>query len=148
MPATDSTSPVVEDTEPQSALHRHAQHIWEAMHSESKVEALDNGDDGDVYTGFLTHLFNENDVPIPYYTVIMRLLKKSDCVFQLRRGGGAAESKWLLRQFPTEELLSAVDPSTANLYGRTNKTAQLEQRMRDLHNRLSDLEHRVERLGA
>jgi hypothetical protein len=89
-----------------------------------------------VYKGHLTKLFAELEVPNPYYTKIMGALKQDGCVEQLRRGGGAAMSEWILHHEPREEAFRDRRELRSHAKG---KVAELEQRVRDQQNVIRDL---------
>ena len=125
------------------ALFEHVQTIYGAMkpnavQSESGV--------GKVWTGFSTHLFEECGLSVPYYTQVMRMLQAMGCIQQLRRGGGTPPSKFLLVTDPTMELFD----SACKIPGayRGSKTAQTDQMLRDLSNRIGDVEDKLEALVA
>lgn len=125
------------------ALFEHVSTIYSAM----KETANEESDQGHaIWTGFATHLFEEKGLSIPYYTQVMRMLQAMDCLRQLRRGGGSAPSKWLLVQEPT---LEQFDKACAipGAY-RGSKSAQTDQMLRDLSNRIGELEDKVEALVA
>jgi hypothetical protein len=82
-----------------------------------------------VYEGHLTRLFSELNIPNPYYTSLMKALKTMGCVEQLRRGGGAAMSQWVLHRAPTEDDFREFRERNAP---NTSKFGQLEQQVRDL----------------
>lgn len=121
--------PLKQDVEP--ALFRHCCTVYEAMN-----DLAEDGLHGRTYEGFLTHLFNDLDLSVPYYTMVMKKLKAMDCVRQLVRGGGSAPSQWLLLQEPTMELFNAT-PAAREMA----KMAQIPQ---DVNRRLSVLEEKVD----
>jgi len=131
-----------DDTVP-PALFEHVTTIYTAM--KSTAEDSESGV-GKVWTGFATHLFEEHNLSIPYYTQVMRMLQAMDCLRQLRRGGGSAPSKWLLVQEPTMELFDRACAIPGAYRG--SKSAQTDQMLRDLSNRVGDLEDKVEALVA
>jgi hypothetical protein len=131
------------------ALFDHALRVYEEMlkrsekepvyrEAETEVDAMVGGE-VDVYTGHLTRLFADLQIANPYYTKIVHILKAQNCVEQLRRGGGAAMSKWILKTPPTEETFKALMERKTAPKG---KAAVLEQRVGDLmklSNQLQDL---------
>lgn len=121
------------------------------MEAESTIETLRDQEHPDrdssirVYEGALTNLFGSCQVSIPYYTPVMRALKKMGCVEQLRRGGGTAPSRWVLYFEPTEEAFMAhIDNSGEG--NRNSPIAVVEQRNRDLAERVQNLEERLDRI--
>jgi hypothetical protein len=80
-------------------------------------------------------------VPNPYYTTVNRALKLQGCIIQLRRGGGAALSKWALIKEPKpEDFRDAAERKHAS----RSKVGQLEQQVRDLRRLIIDLRERHE----
>ena len=129
MPDTETAVP--------PALFEHVSTIYNAM-----AEGVEEDKDGNkVWTGFATHLFKEYDLSVPYYTQVMRMLQAMDCLRQLRRGGGTAPSKWLLNQEPSMELFDAACQIPGAYRG--SKAAQTDQMLRDLSNRLTAVEDRL-----
>ena len=129
------------------ALYEHCTIVWEAMAEEAIMQTLD-GVDALVYTGFLTKLFEAKLLSIPYYTQVMNALKRMDCVRQLRRGGGAAPSEWVLVQKPSLELFRSRMDLPAPATSRKQGLEQAQQMVRDLAKRVSDLENRVQYLES
>jgi len=143
----------VSDEKPTPALFDHAVRVYEKMQEESTREPIDKVDEdavvvGEVptvlvYTGHLTRLFADLGIANPYYTKIMKTLEGLGCVEQLRRGGGAATSKWLLHKPPVEEIFAD--------YVERKRAPQtrmhiLEQRVRDYGSMLNDILDRLEKL--
>ena len=129
MPDTETAVP--------PALFEHVSTIYNAM----AREVEEDKDGNKVWTGFATHLFKEYDLSVPYYTQVMRMLQAMDCLRQLRRGGGTAPSKWLLNQEPSMELFDAACQIPGAYRG--SKAAQTDQMLRDLSNRLTAVEDRL-----
>lgn len=126
-----------------NALYGHCEAVYKRMEEESRVRTID-GLEVQVYEGFLTKLFNDLSLAVPYYTSVMRELRKMDCVRQLRRGGGNAPSLWLLVQAPEEEAFAASNAKSIPSHGGSQTTTkQLFQMVRDLNARLSVLEEKV-----
>jgi hypothetical protein len=125
------------------AIFGHCEAVYRKMEEESKVMTVE-GQEVQVYEGFLTKLFNDLNLAVPYYTAVMRELRKMDCVRQIRRGGGTAPSRWMLVQAPVEEVFQAshAKPIPDGHNGRPT-TKQLMQMMRDINARLTVLEERV-----
>jgi hypothetical protein len=124
------------DEQTHPAMFNHALTVYETMLAEAKPYELDP--DYHVWTGFLTHTFTDLGLSVPYYTKVMSLLKKMDCVRQLRRGGSTTPSEWLLMQPPTEELYTGVPGK--HLTPHQTRMGIVEQQIKDLHHRISELE--------
>jgi hypothetical protein len=115
-----------------------AEKVYKRMleHAEPFVDTDVSPDEFMLYKGHLTKLFAELEVPNPYYTKIMGALKQDGCVEQLRRGGGAAMSEWILHHEPREEAFRDRRELRSHAKG---KVAELEQRVRDQQNVIRDL---------
>ena len=127
-------------------VFQHLCTVFEAMKKESFfVSMTDSGEEsgGTVWEGFLTKLFQSLRLPQPYYTSVMKRLKKMGCVQQLSRGGGSAPSRWELIEEPTLELFFATEER--KVVGATRFGA-LEQRIGDLNTRVTQLETHLETL--
>jgi len=83
-----------------------------------------------VYEGHLTGLFRRLKLSTPYYTTIKNRLVAMGCIEQLKRGGGAAMSRWILWKEPTIEGYLAA--STRKSRTSSDRVSSLEQRIRDL----------------
>jgi hypothetical protein len=92
-----------------------------------------------VYEGFLTKLFKEANLSVPYYTTVMKELKVMDCVRQIRRGGGGSPSQWLLVQKPSMDLWQGARAKAAPT-GRAKFETTTKQQLNDINNRLLVLE--------
>jgi hypothetical protein len=130
-----------EDVPP--ALFLHCESVYDAM----SEQATETPDGILIYDGFLTKLFVQEDLSIPYYTQVMGLLKQMRCVQQMRRGGNNTTSQWALLQPPT---LEAFGEAKAQLSGagklRSSRSDGLEQKVRDLGVLYHDLKREVEEL--
>jgi hypothetical protein len=116
-----------------AALYKHACAVYEAMEA-----AAETNEDGTIWTGHLTHLFAELQLPTPQYTYVTKSLKEMDCIKQLQRGGGRGVSKWALLQPPNEELFLAKGTDSKRRAGL--RAAIDEQRLNDFAERLSKVE--------
>lgn len=132
-------------TGPTPMMYDHARKVYEAMETEAVEEPLYDGDGQEtedrqkVYTGHLTSLFQKLELPMPYYTQVMKGLKAQNCVEQLRRGGGTSQSKWILFNAPTEDgWVTYEDNKRGGV--KQGKVAQLEQQLSDLRIRVASLE--------
>jgi len=123
------------DEQVEPALLRHSRTVYDAMCREAKP-----GLHGLTYEGFLTHLFQELDLSVPYYTMVMKKLKAMDCVRQLVRGGGSSPSQWLLLQEPSQELYE----STPSVRAQSNDRGMQNQMNQDVNKRLLALEEKVD----
>lgn len=111
-----------------------------------------------IYTGYLTKLFKDLCLAVPYYTSVMDALKRMRCVDQLKRGGGAKPSQWALWQPPDRMIFNNAMAQTKLDAAGTHKSTKekiLEQRIADLdreirnqHNRIVKLEIQLEGEGA
>jgi hypothetical protein len=121
-------------------IFEYAAQVYQAMLEEANQEVLGAAygeQEGLVYDGFTTKLIRDLGLPTPYYTKILKELKRLDCIRQLRRGGSTTTSRWVLLQAPTPELFHKMP---ADNKPDTSRMGQLEQRVRDLSNRVNDLE--------
>lgn len=130
------------DNEPLPAIYEHCERIYYNM-AELAQPDPDNFD-LPVYEGFLTRLFADSNLSVPYYSHVMRLLTAMDCTRQLRRGGGNAPSRWALIQAPTPELFNLVRDQADALTNPRSRSAQQRQWAKDLNERLGVLEEKVE----
>lgn len=126
-------------------LYSHCRDVYEAMlRSSSKQEYKD--DDGSqkeavVYEGFLTKLVTEElHLSVPYYTTVMRALKKMECVRQVRRGGSTSPSQWQLYFEPTEKLFVEKAGVTSKRNTQTTRLEQAENSIQALNRRVTTLE--------
>ncbi len=130
------------------APYRYAQQLYEFMAKGSTVEVID-GKPRKVWQGHLTKAITEElHLSVPYYTKITTLLKRSECIVMIQRGGNSAMSKWVLLREPSAELFDSVvevddvdgkSPLTATRL-KDNRNAQS---FRDLNERLNKLEDKV-----
>jgi hypothetical protein len=136
----------IKNDEPVKMLFHHCVDVYKAMFVESAmvVPPLSEEIPGMlVYEGHLTKLFQKLELSVPYYTSVRKQLIKMGCIKQLRRGGGNAMSQWELITEPTEELFIASGYKPNRAVGRT---AQLEQQVRGLVQRVNEHETRIEGL--
>jgi hypothetical protein len=128
------STPVTEEEEVPTlpAVFEHAANVYKVMEEEAKlVEAAEYGHVL-IWEGHLTKLFSRLHLSVPYYTSVMRELKRMGCVTQKRRGGGNAPSQWLILHEPTEELFRQDNSSSGNhSTRRQTKLQMLEQQVRD-----------------
>jgi hypothetical protein len=122
-----------------SALFKHACTVYEAMEASSEtVEGRK------VWKGHLTKVFTELGLPTPQYTHVMKCLKEMGCVEQIQRGGGIGNSQWQMIRPPEEELFLAKGSEARR---RDSLRKQIdEQRLSDVHTRVSNLEDEVHKL--
>jgi hypothetical protein len=91
-----------------------------------------------IWTGFMTHVIrNDLNLSVPYYSQILKALKRMGCVEQLRRGGSSTPSQWLLVREPTEELFES---SPMRVTTRTTRLDAVEQQCHDLSERIDMIE--------
>jgi len=95
-----------------------------------------------VYEGFLTKLFAELGLSVPYYTTVMAALKVMGCAKQLRRGGSSTPSQWELRYEPNVEafMRQVQGDKPPRRSRRSDDIAMLTQQVSDLTRRLSAVE--------
>ena len=120
-------------------LFEHCITVFAAMRKQAKPAEIE-GTPGLVYEGYLTRLFADLGLAMPYYTAVMRRLKAMNCVKQLSRGGGSSPSKWELLNEPSFEEFDELDQKR-----RENDTqlGQAQSSIRGLTRRVSDLEEQV-----
>lgn len=135
-------------TEAAPALFRHCEAVYRAMEERAQVQPLlqTMEEEGLVYEGFLTHLFREMNLSVPYYTTVMQALQRMDCVRQIRRGGSTTPSRWLLKQYPTLELFNQMQDKTSMKVQGRRKVDKLEQMIHDLNRRLTSAEEILDAL--
>jgi hypothetical protein len=126
-----------------SALTKHAIAVWQYLYDNSEATVTESGEPTRVWTGFITAAFPEAGAPTTYYSQVMRLLKASDCVHQLQRGGNNTPSEWAILREPTEEAFAALPDKSRKVHGKVGKIAAVEQQVRDMRARIDTLEHRV-----
>jgi hypothetical protein len=124
MPATKAV-----DKAPPETLFLHCQTTYKAMLAEAKAVVVPRETDvgftdyeGEVtendvvivWEGMLTSFITGKlNLSVPYYTYIMRALKRMGCVQQLKRGGGTSPSQWRLIKEPVyEDYLEGLPPKT------------------------------------
>lgn len=131
------------------ALYEHSVNVFNAMREQAQVDQLTTGaaEEGLVYEGFLTKLITEEvGLSVPYYTSVMRHLRRMGCVTQLRRGGSSTPSRWQLLEEPTlDRFLSDQDRSSTKVQ-RKSRLDRIEQRNNDMVSRVNDLEGQVDDL--
>lgn len=138
------------DEKPTSALFEHCVNVYEAMKSEAREEDFDTGWRDErtgltsgamqtklVYEGHLTKLFAGLGLSTPYYTAVRKQLIGMGCIEQIRRGGGNSSSRWILNYAPSEEHYKVIEQRQRPPSG---KVAMLEQQVRNLIKRVTDLE--------
>jgi hypothetical protein len=123
------------------ALYEHCATIYAAMDEEATDEVVD-GVPCRIYEGHLTRLFKDKLMSVPYYSHVKTELERMDCIRQLRRGGGAGLSKWLLVRPPTFELFDGQ--GLGGSPARRTRQDQLEQQVRDLAVQVQSLRQELE----
>lgn len=129
----------VEEEKPTAALFEHCVNVYNEM----SEQARDSGDDGLIYDGHLTKLFQGLQLSTPYYTSVRNKLKQMGCIEQLTRGGGTSTSRWRLHREPTVESFNSFQKANKVPQG---KFASMEQQLRDMARLISSLENRVSEL--
>lgn len=131
------------DAEPATkVMYDHCVRVYQAMYAEATKDkptasAHEKMHGGPVYVGHFTKLFSELGLSTPYYTAVKRHLVNMGCIEQLRRGGGSSPSKWILRKEPDEEAFNSFETMKAR---KTGKSAAQDQQIRDLNERVHNLE--------
>src|SRR6266496_1675165 len=129
-----------------STLFSHCQNVYNLMLKQSAQIDLETDEPEymTVYEGMLTKLITvELNLSVPYYTSILRALKRMGCVRQIRRGGGTSASQWELICPPTEEAFLLVRPRRAPKKGNQE---MLQDQINALNGRVLVLEKALERL--
>src|SRR5258706_10934436 len=120
------------------ALFTHCEAVYNAMSEKSEVNP-----DGRVYEGFLTKLFDELELSVPYYSQVLTELKRMGCIEQVKRGGGTAMSIWYLLEPPTEDAFKSLPELTRNALGGFKIQRQFDSRIKELERRVNNLEQGV-----
>lgn len=99
---------MVEDEVVPPALFNHCLAVYHGMREQATlgdVAPLNDEDveQGLVYQGFTTKLFSDIGLAVPYYSRVLKSLKRMGCIVQLRRGGSTTPSRWQLITEPTME---------------------------------------------
>jgi len=128
-----------DDNKPTPMLFDHCLKVYKAMEEVSHLEDVD-GVEVRVYEGHLTKLVQSAGLAAPYYTSVKNALADMGCIQQLRRGGGTAQSRWILVTWPSEELFN--NNPELNKPG-TGKMAVMEQQLRDMKKRMERVEQAV-----
>jgi len=129
-----------EESDQLPAVFQHCCDVYTAMLEKAKPVALSEEEGGGnmiVYEGFLTQLFKDLRLSVPYFTSVTQELKRMGSIRQLRRGGGQAPSQWELVKAPSEELWRESEPM--NKPGKSRMDI-LEQKVRDLTKQVNDAE--------
>lgn len=116
------------------ALYHHAVRVYAAM-SEKATMVHADGDSSTVmlvFEGFLTHLFEQLNLSVPYYTTVRQALLRMGCIRQLKRGGGNSPSQWELICEPTREAFG----ETGARKPRRTRVDVLEHQVLDLQREL------------
>lgn len=128
------------------ALYHHCAKVFQALKDNAKVHQEDDGEGGVVnilvWEGFLTKMFGDLDLSVPYYTKCTQALKNMGCIRQLRRGGGNSPSQWEIIQSPTPALFDAEVPRKR----RRNRTEALEDMVKDLQVKLIAQNQRLDQI--
>lgn len=121
-----------------SKRYDHCVAIYAAM-----VEAAEPDEHGNlIYTGFLTHLFNEKGFTSQQYSQIMQNLKRMGCVENWRRGSREFPSVWILHHEPTRVAFDNM-PELPKRIGH-QAGAKIEQRIKMLEERLERVENELD----
>lgn len=134
------------------ALFEHCCTVYDAMLSEAKQIPIQEpvvGSSSDieerqeleqhiiVYEGFLTKLFSNLHISVPYYTTVRTALMNMGCIKQLRRGGSSSPSQWEMIYEPTlEAFMKQKEPTVP----KQTSAAEARQLIRTLNARVQELE--------
>jgi hypothetical protein len=119
-------------------MFEHAQRVYAQMREEASYnEELKQF----VYEGHLTQLFKKLLLSVPYYTAIKNRLAGMGCIEQIRRGGGNGTSRWVLWKEPELEEWKLAEVKRPR---QGNKTMILEQRIKDMSDRMRQIEQTLE----
>lgn len=121
------------------AMYQHCIDVYSKM----RVEAIiTEGEDDRIlmWEGFLTRLTRGLGLSTPYYTMVRQELVRMGCIRQLRRGGGTSPSQWELVHKPTPDL---YHNAKARPTREKTRLDTLEQRIKDLHERLCNVEQQL-----
>jgi hypothetical protein len=127
-------------------LYSHSKAVYEAMLRSSSKQEFKDADgqtkEAVVYEGFLTKLVTEDlHLSVPYYTSVMRALKKMGCVRQVRRGGSSSPSQWQLYFEPTEKLfVEKTKLTNKRSNAQSTRLEQCESNIQALNRRVTTLE--------
>lgn len=121
---------MTEPTKLPPKLFDHCCNVFDAMRQQAKAEK--QGPDKQhvlVFTGYTTRLFQQLQLPGPYYSSVLQRLQAMGCIAQLSRGGGSAPSRWSLLDDPTLEQFQATEPEhkQTRLDALEERVALLEQ---------------------
>lgn len=125
------------------AIYQHCETVYKAMLNDAEQEP-----EGQVYTGFTTKLFRRLGLGVPHYSLVLTELKRMGCIHQIKRGGGTAPSIWLLIQPPNEDAFNNLPETSRYALGGRKIQLQLEQRIKDLTERLNSQDERIRALEA
>lgn len=134
------------DDEAPPTLFMHVCRVYEEMRKRAVPQKDDDGRDILVYEGFFTGLHQDLGLAVPQYTRVNRHLKAMGCVRQLRRGGGAAMSRWQVIKEPNFIDFEAASVQVDAKVPATSRASLQEQMISDLTSRLDDLEEWRDRL--
>lgn len=123
------------------ALWGHTLRVYEAMAAEAESVQEDGKPASLVYEGYITHLFRDCNVPVPMYGDVLRVLKRMECIVQLKRGGGGAKSRWAITGVAElDSFMEANGQLIAKTSTSRGKTTQLEQQVDDIRKSIGGLD--------
>lgn len=126
------------------AMWGHTLRVFEAMHENASVEKHQIGGNKEstdvlVWEGYTTKLTGELGIPVPYYGQILDSLQRLGSIQQVRRGGGNAQSRWMV--FGPPELKDwLLVQEEIKPRPRANRQSTLEQKVADIEERLQGLD--------
>lgn len=131
----------------QSATYDQMEAAFYAMKNQAKEE------DGILYyQGALTKTLEDNGITRSKYSHITGYLKGMGCIERIRRGAGAVPSVWIIHKKPDRQAFEdyKITKNPTRRYGRYARTATEQERdavLTDIHNRLQEIEKRLDIAG-
>lgn len=116
------------------------QRFYDALDAEAE-----DTEEGRVYTGFITKVFNTLRLPSPYYSRLRYIMLEMRSIEQLRRGARTSPSKFRLIQRPSAELFADTDFDVAKdpKFEMVRVHQELvNQQLRDLRTRVEEVDLR------
>lgn len=121
-------------------LYQHCVRLYELL--VKYAENTDSDDEEKIYIGSITPLITELGISQSYQSKLVGRLRLMGCIRMLKRGSGAAKSKWSMYKYPTIKDFHDSD-STGEVKWRKelDKFDATTQRINDLSRRIADIEN-------